>query len=584
MDETTPDTTHWVDAGPLESLSPGSTKVLTHGRQRIAVFHLEDGRLFAIDDRCPHEGFPLSKGFVNASAGGVVVTCRWHAFRFDLKSGRCVLGDEHARSFRVRLSDDGRVEVGVVEAPMGRERDRLFGSLVSGISRRRIGQVARDVVRLLELGATPRELLRVAVRYDATHAPYGSTHVLALAHDLEPRLPGIAARLGEDGVVCALLQVFDLCADPLSRHPERTRPEPIDVPDVDPDLVLMRAVEGEDADVAEGLVRGFVAAGAPLSVLSRWFRRLVDAHLLDLGHSHIYHPKVFAWLAGPDGDDAVTRDEVLGAYVRHIALATREELLPEWGAYLRAAELEPVVVEVATLVSTLLSGSREEVVRQTRGVWATSGRDAVVDALVLAASHRLLRYDLAIESDPTIQEGWLEVTHTLTAAAALRGVDFDEKIAWLVAALVHSRSGLDGPPDSWPSLLEIPPHASAETLVDADDHLMDALDRRDAIAVIAPALAVYRAHGAGPLVDHLEDWCLTRGAGRAIFATHHHKVMLAALAEHQALATRHPNTCHLPLIAATRFVAAPLQERSLMRLAHEANRFVRLSRVPRRLT
>lgn len=576
MDETTPDTTHWVDAGPLESLSPGSAKVVSHGRQRIAVFHLEDGRLFAIDDRCPHEGFPLSKGFVNAS----VVTCRWHAFRFDLKSGRCVLGDEHARSFPVRVVDDV-VQVGVTEVPKDRERDRLTGSLQSGIARRRLGQVARDVVRLLELGATPRELVRVAVRYDATHAPYGSTHVLALAHDLEPRLPGIAERLGEDGVVCALLQVFDLCADPLAWHPERTRPEPIEVPDVDPDLVLVRAVEGEDAEVAEGLVRGFVREGAPLHVLARWFRRLVDTHLLDLGHSHIYHPKVFAWLTGED--DAV-RDEVLGAYVRHIALGTREELLPEWGAYLRASELEPVVVDVPTLVSTLLSGSREEVVRQARGVLRALGRDAVVDALVIAASQRLLRYDLAIEMDPTIQEAWLEVTHTLTAAAALRGVDFDDRIAWLVAALVHSRSGLDGPPDSWPILSEVPPDASAEALGDVDDQLMAALDRRDAVAVIGPALAAYRKLGADALVDHLEDWCLTRGAGRAIFAAHHHKVMLAALAEHHELAKRHPSLAHLPLMAAARFVAAPLQERSLMRLSHEANRFVRLARVPRRLT
>ncbi|HRE91998.1 MAG TPA: Rieske 2Fe-2S domain-containing protein, partial [Myxococcota bacterium] len=558
----------------------GSAKVVTHGRQRIAVFHLEDGRLYAIDDRCPHEGFPLSKGFVNQS----VVTCRWHAFRFDLKSGRCVLGDEHARSFPVRLVDD-RIEVGGVEAPRGRERDRLFGSLVSGVARRRIGQVARDLVRLLELGATPRELLRVAIRYDATHAPYGSTHVLALAHDLEPRLPDIALRLGEDGVVCALLQVFDLCADPLSRHPERTRPEPLDVPDVDPDLVLMRAVEGEDADVAEGLVRGFLREGAPLPVLERWFRRLVDAHLLDLGHSHIYHPKVFAWLYNETGPEAeATRDEVLGAYVRHITLATREELLPEWGAYLRAADLEPVVVDVEALVETLLSGTREAVVRQARGVLAAHGREALVDALVIAASHRLLRYDLAIEFDPTIQEGWLEVTHTLTAAAALRNVDFDERIAWLVAALVHSRAGLDGPPDGWPHLSEAQPDASAEALGDVDDRLMEALNRRDAVAVIAPALEVYKRGGADLLVEHLEDWCLTRGAGRAIFAAHHHKVMLAALDEHHQLRERHRSLAHLPLIAAARFVAAPLQERSLMRLSHEANRFVRLSRVPRRLT
>lgn len=560
MDDTT-----WLDAGPLDGLAPGSAKVVTHGRQRVAIFHLEDGRLFAIDDRCPHEGFPLSKGFVNQS----IVTCRWHAFRFDLQSGRCLIGDEHARSYPLRLVGD-RLEVGFVHAPRGRERDRIEGSLLSGIARRRPGQIARDLVRLLELGASHREILRLAVRYDAQHAPYGSTHVLALAHDLERRLPGIAERLGEDGVVAALLQVFDLCADPLSRHPERTRPEPLPVPEVDPDLVLMRAVEGEDADVAEGLVRGFVSEGAPLGLLSRWFRRLVDAHLGDLGHCHIYHPKVFAWL---DGEDEDTRDLVLGAYVRHITLATREELLPEWGAYLRAAALLPEEVDVPTLVATLLSGTREEVVRRSRGLLAAHGREALVDALVVAASHRLLRYDLAIEFDPTIQEGWLDVTHAFTAAAALRGVAFDERIAWLVAALAHSRGGLDGPTDAWPEL-------SATTEGDPEALLTAALDRRDAVGVIAPATVL----DPDTLIDLLEDWCLTRGAGRAIFAAHHHKSMLAALAEHRELATRHPQLARLPLLAAARFVAAPLQERSLMRLAHEANRFVRHSRVPRRLT
>lgn len=570
--------TRWLDAGPLTAIGRGSARVVTHGRLRIAVFHLEDGRLLAIDDRCPHEGYPLSRGFVNQS----VVTCRWHAFRFELMNGRCLVGDEHARSFPVRVVEDKdntvRVEVGLVEQPRERERDRIEGSLFRGIARRRLGQVARDLARLLELGASPRDLLRHAVHYDAIHAPYGSTHVLALAHDLETRLPRIAQRLGEDGVIAAMLQVFDLCADPLSRHPERVRPEPEDVPDMDPDLELMRRVEGEDAEGAEALVRGCVREGAPLEVLASWFRRLTDQHLGDLGHCHIYHPKVFAWL---EGENDTTRELVLGAYVRHIAMATREELLPEWAAYLRAETLEPEPVSAPTLLTTLLSGSREQVVRQTRGALATLGRDATVDVLVLAASHRLLRYDLAIEDDPTIQEGWLDVTHVFTAAAALRGTDFDERIAWLVAALIHSRQGLDGPVgngdgQSWPETSTTAWNGPDE----AEDVLMRALLARDAISVLEPA----RALPADTLVDLLEDWCLTHGAGRAIFAAHHHKVMLAARAEYDALMERHPDQAHLPLLAAARFVAAPLQERSVMRLAHEANRFVRHSRVPRRLT
>src|SRR4026208_1508341 len=49
-----------------------------------AVVFGHDGAAYAIEDRCPHLGFPLHQGTVEAG----LVTCHWHHARFDLVSGR----------------------------------------------------------------------------------------------------------------------------------------------------------------------------------------------------------------------------------------------------------------------------------------------------------------------------------------------------------------------------------------------------------------------------------------------------------------------------------------------------------------
>jgi nitrite reductase/ring-hydroxylating ferredoxin subunit len=67
----------------LASIPPGSGQAFTIAGQRIAFFNV-DGKIHAIDDTCPHAGAPLSEGQLN----GCVVTCPWHAIRFDVTSGR----------------------------------------------------------------------------------------------------------------------------------------------------------------------------------------------------------------------------------------------------------------------------------------------------------------------------------------------------------------------------------------------------------------------------------------------------------------------------------------------------------------
>lgn len=61
----------------------GQGRVFEVDGRMIAVF-LEQGKYYAIDDACPHQGAPLSDGVVFDKC----VTCTWHGWRFSLEDGR----------------------------------------------------------------------------------------------------------------------------------------------------------------------------------------------------------------------------------------------------------------------------------------------------------------------------------------------------------------------------------------------------------------------------------------------------------------------------------------------------------------
>jgi nitrite reductase/ring-hydroxylating ferredoxin subunit len=69
-------------AGTLEELK-AKGRLVVHGSHRPILVVYDRGRVFALDNRCPHMGFPLDRGSVEAG----ILTCHWHHARFDLESG-----------------------------------------------------------------------------------------------------------------------------------------------------------------------------------------------------------------------------------------------------------------------------------------------------------------------------------------------------------------------------------------------------------------------------------------------------------------------------------------------------------------
>jgi nitrite reductase/ring-hydroxylating ferredoxin subunit len=84
---------------PLRELPPGSSRIVTLRGREIALFNL-DGEVFALINRCPHEGAPLGLGLrvglsqsekpgcYRHSRPGELVRCPWHGWEFDIRTGQ----------------------------------------------------------------------------------------------------------------------------------------------------------------------------------------------------------------------------------------------------------------------------------------------------------------------------------------------------------------------------------------------------------------------------------------------------------------------------------------------------------------
>ena len=108
----------WLDIGNLEDIPRLGARVVRTVHGDIAVFRTALDELFALDDRCPHRGGPLSQGIVFERR----VACPLHDWVIDLEQG-CALGpdDGCTRTYPVRLVDErvllGLPAEGMEEAP-----------------------------------------------------------------------------------------------------------------------------------------------------------------------------------------------------------------------------------------------------------------------------------------------------------------------------------------------------------------------------------------------------------------------------------------------------------------------------------
>ncbi len=97
----------WIEIGALADIPRQGARVVRTTKGDIAVFRTLDDEVFALRDRCPHKGGPLSQGIVH----GKRVACPLHDWKIHLDSGGAVAPDEGCvPTFPVRI-EDGNVQL-----------------------------------------------------------------------------------------------------------------------------------------------------------------------------------------------------------------------------------------------------------------------------------------------------------------------------------------------------------------------------------------------------------------------------------------------------------------------------------------
>jgi len=345
------------------------------GSHPVVVFWHED-RPWAIEDRCPHMGFPLHQGTVEAG----LVTCHWHHARFDLASG-CTLDPfaDDARAFDVEVVDgDVVVRARAGEDAAEHHRRRLRDGLEDGLTL----VIAKSVLGLLEEGVAPGEIVREGVdfgtRYRAAGWGAGLTVLVAMAN--------LVPDLDADDRVLALVHGLAFVSRDTRNHPPRFALDGLGTGHEPERLAgwYRRFTDTRAADAAERVLATALADDAGLAPVERMmFAAVTDHVFIDGGHTIDFTNKAFEALEHVGHGAAAT---ILPTLVRQTAGASRSEEAGSWRYPHDLAEL--IRTAERRLVDALArhrpSGGFDDVAGLGERLLAEDPHQ-VVDALVEAA-------------------------------------------------------------------------------------------------------------------------------------------------------------------------------------------------------
>ncbi|HZU89162.1 MAG TPA: Rieske 2Fe-2S domain-containing protein [Stellaceae bacterium] len=401
----------------------GRSLVRLGGKQVLLI--ARDGRVFAIANRCPHEGYPLSEGTLGPDC---VLTCNWHNWKFDLASGAALIGRDPVRTYEV-VERGGEILIDVSDPPADLQRARALKGLDAAVADNDRARMAREMARLERAGFDAGVALVHAFRARNARLEDGMTHAHAAMADwllLASRAESAQERLA------ALIEPLGHIAWDTEGAGEFPYAE--DSAEWD-GRAFVAAIEAEDEPAAIAQMRGALARHLPYARLRPAIGEAALAHYADFGHCAIYTLKT-GQLIERLGEEIA--EPALLALARMLARATREERLPEFRSYTKALDDWDGTGYTAARAEDFADLAIEGALRRTL---ASSGRPMreLYDALLGAAAFNLLHFDTTFEraTDNPIADnvGWLDFTHALTFANACRHICAERPDLWPRAAL-----------------------------------------------------------------------------------------------------------------------------------------------------
>jgi nitrite reductase/ring-hydroxylating ferredoxin subunit len=400
----------WCLATSLAELeAAGALLVRVEGKQ-IALFNTPQG-IRACDNRCPHEGYPLSQGSLSA---GCILTCNWHNWKFNLDSGENLYGGDRLRTYPVDLRDE-QIWVDIAELPYAQRRATIESSLHDAFDDHSYDRIAREIARLKRLRDDPLDALRLAIEWSWQRFEFGWTHAYAGMADWLVLYDEYGDNQQQQ-LVCLLEAVahtaFDVLREPVYPYPEKVT--------VFDQAVFLDAFEAEDESTAIAAIRGGLRDGLQFADFELALTQAALAHYNDFGHSLIYVTKAGQLIqrlgqqvAGP----------LLFCLTRSIIYARREDKIPEFRGYASALNDWGKGEKTEPNVERWRKFGIDKSLNATVACSAASA-DSIYAGLLMANTINLLSFDIAQQDRAQVSVsgnvGWLDFTHGVTFANAVR--------------------------------------------------------------------------------------------------------------------------------------------------------------------
>ncbi len=387
--------------GSLEELK-AKGRVVVRGRHRPILIVFDHGGVYALDNRCPHMGFPLDRGSVEDG----VLTCHWHHARFNLESGCAFdLWADDAPTCLIEVRD-GEVWVKTTFGhadPAAHWRQRLGDGLAHDLGL----VVAKAVYGQLAAGAQPADIVRQTALFGANNRDgwgAGLTILTALA-DLLPALT-------EEDIYLALFhgarRVAMDCdgqAPRRERAPLGSRPDPAALK-----RWLRRWIQVRHRDGAERTLLTAIAGGAgPAALADAMLAAATERTFADGGHTLDFINKTFECLDLIGWEHAAA---LLPTVVGQMAAASGAEESTEWR---QPVDLIALCEDAGARLFELFDAGR------TAQIW--SSHAALADALLGDAPYGIVD---ALKAAIHAGAAPADLGQSLAYAAALRVARFGD--------------------------------------------------------------------------------------------------------------------------------------------------------------
>jgi nitrite reductase/ring-hydroxylating ferredoxin subunit len=507
-----PASREWRRVAALEELQRRGVMVVKGEDRPIAVF-AHEGQVSAVDNRCPHMGFPLHRGSVQDG----ILTCHWHHARFDLCSG-CTfdLFADDVPTYDVEVRGG---EVYVASLPrQGNPGEHYRRRLREGMEQNISLIQAKSIIALLKAGVDYREIVRQIALFGVKYRDGWASGMTILA-----AMANVVPHVSEETAYLALYQGSRrVAADCAGMTPRRDR-HPLET-DALPRETLNRWLRYwttvRHRDGAERTLLTAIHSGEPVSALAELvFTAATERFYADGGHTLDFCNKAFEILDLVGWEHA---PEVLPTVMGQLVAARGGEEINAWRhpvdlvpALREAAEALPALFEagrgktwddVRALGDALLGDDPLRIIAALRGAITEGARpEQLSRALAYAAAMRIARFGMANEFGD-----WITALHTFTYCNALHQAVKRCPIPELTRGVFHGAVSvyldrfLNVPPARLPGerdSLEGEPREPEALL----DRFQEALDQRAEVDAASRAVARYLqlGHPVLPLFDRL---------------------------------------------------------------------------------